>query len=137
MAQAYTFANLAELNAAIALLPVPDPNEATCAGITNQVQQRQGYVQLFPFRTAILRMSLSTDPTEPAVGEANIRYKRAADSAQAEIDPVAAVPPLAALTGIRPKQPTVTKCNLSGNKVQLFLTSMTTACSTFTFVNDK
>ena len=137
MAQAYAILNHAALQLAIKALRPADPNFTDATNIVDDTARRQALVGVLAYKALVLTTCYTCDPAEAAVGDSIRRYKRQVAFTQAEIDGEAAAPAAPALTGIRPKLPTITKCNLAGSGVQLFLTSMTTHCTTLVFANDK
>ena len=160
----FTFTSVDALRDAIQHIPRGlDTHQV--ASETDDVARREFYVQNHIHQSSMLALCYTADPAlgQPLTNMIS-RYSRMIAATQAEITvldsgvppppapppglppaapglppaapiPAAAAPP--APPGMRPKQPTITKCNLSGGSVKLFLTSMHTACSTLTFTDDK
>ena len=140
---AFAHANIAALKAAIAALP-PGPSITAITAIGDQPARRAQYVLLYTHQSDIIQMCYQTDPAEGAeLIDMIARYQSLLVFTQQQLGPAPAVvpapaPPVPApVTGMRPKQAAITKCNLQGPSVQLFLTSMVTACTNLTFTDDK
>jgi hypothetical protein len=111
---AFLFTSIAALSKAIRALARP-PDEVYTATIEDPVARRADYVIIYAYKSSILLMCYSTDPTlGTGLADMISRYSRSLAFTQAELN----LPALAATTvvaaplhDVRPTRPTIIKCN--------------------------
>jgi hypothetical protein len=111
---AFLFTSIAALSKAIRALARP-PDEVYTATIEDPVARRADYVIIYAYKSSILLMCYSTDPTlGTGLADMISRYSRSLAFTQTELN----LPALAAtlvvaapLHDVRPNKPTIIKCN--------------------------